>query len=66
MDPIVRFGVTSAHRLIENAQREIVGIYVAAPTPRDVGEHVALKLELPFDRPFIRTVRGVGYGVGLA
>ncbi|MDP9331190.1 MAG: response regulator transcription factor [Actinomycetota bacterium] len=24
------------------------------------------KLELPFDRPFIRTVRGVGYGVGLA
>jgi two-component system, OmpR family, response regulator len=24
------------------------------------------KLEVPFDRPFIRTVRGVGYGVGLA
>ncbi len=24
------------------------------------------KLEAPFDRPFIRTVRGVGYGVGLA
>ena len=23
------------------------------------------KLEVPFDRPFIRTVRGVGYGVGL-
>jgi two-component system OmpR family response regulator len=24
------------------------------------------KLEVPFDRPLIRTVRGVGYGVGLA
>ena len=23
------------------------------------------KVEVPFDRPFIRTVRGVGYGVGL-
>ena len=23
------------------------------------------KIEVPFDRPFIRTVRGVGYGVGL-
>ena len=22
------------------------------------------KLERPFDRPFIRTARGVGYGVG--
>src|SRR5712691_9416465 len=28
--------------------------------------YVRKKLEVPFDRPFIRTVRGVGYGVGLA
>jgi len=27
--------------------------------------YVRKKLEVPFDRPFIRTVRGVGYGVGL-
>ncbi len=28
--------------------------------------YLRTKLEVPFDRPFIRTVRGVGYGVGLA
>ena len=48
MDPTVRFGVMADHRLVVDAQQNIVGVYVALPTPRDVGEHVALKLELPW------------------
>ncbi len=55
--------VVSRNRILEHVWdvnyegfSNVVDVYVG---------YLRKKLEAPFDRPFIRTVRGVGYGVGL-
>jgi Tfp pilus assembly protein PilZ len=47
-DPLVRFGVVTHHRLIEDAQQGLTGVFVATSTPAPEGKLVSLRLELPW------------------
>src|SRR5262245_2946393 len=48
MNPTVRITVMSDHRLIEDAEGRIAGIFVATSEPQAQGELVSMKLELPW------------------